>query len=83
MRKGWEVYGKEIVKYSKNCDFPDGDEVVIMEDTDSTEQCIEKVLQGSCVYIYVKEIFKIRIKNHWFMFKSIELKNSACRLVRW
>ena len=33
----------------------------------STEQCIEKVLQGSCVYIYVKEIFKIRIKNHWFM----------------
>ena len=30
----------------------------------STEQCIEKVLQGSCVYIYVKEIFKIRIKNH-------------------
>jgi len=46
MRKSWQTYGKEIVRYSKNCDFI-GNDFGQMDDIDSTDECIEKCRETS------------------------------------
>ena len=79
-RRGWPTYDQEIVRHSKNCDFI-GNTFGQMDDTDSTEECIEICRQTSdCthfMYDYVENTCYLKKEKAVEMTKTFAKKKSC------